>query len=203
MKTIPQLIFTDPQRGNIFGHCVFCNQDTQFGWRVKDTVSDNFTGWSNMMAGDCACEYCHQFFSDQIMRRKSWVATDGNLRILEKEEKKTILFEPPKPPFFIYLVFTGQKQGWIGSFQHVAYSQDAYYFAHEKRGEIFFIRKLAEEYRSKIRKALGLKIKKTELKQDFRMKTWERAWKEDFEHLLREIEKFKHNNLWEVLVELS
>lgn len=203
MKTLPQLIFNAPAKSNITGHCVFCNQDTENGWKIKETVSDNFTGWSKMMAGNCACEYCHQFFSDQVMRRKSWVATDGAFRVLEKEEKRTILFNPPDPPFFIYLAFTGQKQGWIGSFHHVAYSKKEFYFAHEKHGEVFFVREWADNYLLHIKRALDLKITKTELKQDFKMKTWERAWKEKFEPLLREIEQYKHNNLWEVLVELA
>lgn len=188
--------------GNIKGTCIFCESETNKGHRVKDTVSDNFTMWQTLRRGNCACEYCYTFFKEPTHRRKSWIVENNTFRILEKEEKKTILFEKHVPPFFIYISKIGQKHPWVELLQYVAYSDNHFWFAHEDLGKIYFERKKAEYFRELIQKAINLKITKTELKGEFKMKTYERAWSEGFEDFLTEVKKHKKQNLWEVIVDV-
>ncbi len=203
MITIPRLLIKEPQKGKVKGTCIFCGQETEFGHRIKDTISSIFTMAYVLQGGNCACEYCFSFMKDQTYRRKSWVAYPGGFKTLDKSEKKSILFNPPIPPFFISITITGQKQPWLEAFDRLAYSRNEYYFAYEPFGLVFFNRETALKMDKIIVKALKLKITKTELKTHFKMKTYERAAKEGFEELLQEIKSFRHNQLWEVLINVT
>ena len=203
MLTIPKLLIQEPKKGNISGTCIFCGQQTKFGHRIKDSISGNFTMAYALQGGNCSCEYCYSFMKDQTYRRKSWVADNMGLKILDKNEKKNILFNPPDPPFFISITIAGQKQPWIQAFDRLSYSKNKYYFAYEPFGLVYFDRQIAIEMDLLIEKALRHKITKTELKTHFKMKTYERAAKEGFEELLEKIKPFRHNQLWEVLINVT
>jgi hypothetical protein len=50
IMTLSELLATatkvELSRGNTVGVCVVCSKETKEGIRIKDTISDNFTGWS-------------------------------------------------------------------------------------------------------------------------------------------------------------
>ena len=207
--TLPELVIKAKSQDLLLpkkpvnGKCILCSKETEQGHRIKDTLSGNFTNWPMLSKGNCVCPTCYTFFKDQTHRRKSWIVTEKEFRVLDKEEKKAILWNVPDPPFFIHIAHTGQKQPWITCIHKVAYSKNKFYFTHENFGEIFFERQKAEHFRTLIKEALSRKITKTELLTQFRMKTYEKAWKDGFEDLLEEIKKHRKNLLWEVIVTLA
>ncbi len=195
----------EPPKGNITGICVMCGQETNAGIPLKNCVSDNFMGWNSLFAGNCMCPHCAFLFSDQVFRRKSWVASPEEFRTFKNVEASEILFNPPNPPFFIYIAKIGQRQSWLCCIDRVAGNRNRYFLSHEHYDvPILFERDKAEGMLSKILESLSLGISKTELRSCvFKMKTWEKAYKEGFTDLLRELEGYKQNLLWEVMVDVA
>lgn len=193
-----------PQTGNTKGVCVVCGAEVNNGIPLKRCVSDNFTGWSNFFSGNCMCPECAFLFSDQTFRRKSWVASLYGFHIFKNDEALQMLFNPPEPPFFIYIAKAGQKQSWLSSIHRVAYDSNRYFFSHERYDiPILFEQNKAEQYVAMIEKAMNYGISKTELTTtEFKMKTWQKAYEEGYNDFLKELTKFKNDILWEVLVDV-
>lgn len=191
-------------KGNIFGTCVVCCNETDAGVPLKDCVSDNFTGWSYFFSGNCMCPECAFLFSDQTYRRKSWVASETEFRTFKNDEALQILFNPPKPPFFIHLAKTGQKQTWLSCIHRVAQNPHKYFFSHEKYDvPILFEVEKAKQYIDIISKAMSLGLNKTELTTgEFKPKTWQKAIEGGYRNFLKEVSKMKGNILWEVMVDV-
>lgn len=199
-----------PERGTIAGECMVCGQHTDCGFRGKETVSDNFSGWNRFFAGDCVCPECRYLFRDQTFRKKSWVAsTVGGFRTFsgaeDREARLQAILEPPEPPFFIYVARAGQRQSWLCCLHRIATSRDCFFIAHEDYDvPVLVDRKTATEYANLVRRAVELKITKTELKSgQFNLGTWKRALKGQYEDLLRAIAGYKGNILWEVMVHVA
>lgn len=191
--------------GDITGVCVMCCKETEQGLLLRDYVSGNFTGWSYFFTGNCMCPECAFLFSDQVFRKKSWIASSTGFRIFKNNEASSLLFNPPNPPFFIHIAKTGQKQTWLACLNRVAYNPYRYFFSHERYDvPILFEREKASMYISKICKALDLSISKTELfTGEFRPKTWRKAYKYRYQDFLWELTKYKGNFLWEVMVDVA
>jgi len=204
---LPELLIKsrklEPNFGGVLGKCFVCGRETTKGHKTKDTVSSNFTKFSQLSSGDCSCPECHGLFSDQVYRRKSWLATTEGFLILDKNEKKKILYNLPEPPFFFHIAMIGQKQPWVECIHDVAFSMRSFYFSHENYGKVYFEKDKFYQYDALIKEALKYKIGKMQLKGEFFLKTWENAIKYNFEDLLKKIEKCKKNLLWEVCVDVN
>lgn len=195
----------DLRKGTIKGVCVVCNGETDYGLPLSECVSDNFTGWSYFLSGNCMCPECAFLFDDQIFRRKSWVASlSFGFKTFKNEEALKILFDPPEPPFFVHIAKIGQKQTWLTCIHRVALSKRNYFFSHEKYDvPILFDFNKAQVYVDVVRKALELGITKTELLSgEFHMKTWQKALEGGYRSFLHELAKFKGDILWEVIVDV-
>jgi len=191
------------KEGTISGYCVICRRWTEYGHDLKKVFSSNFTMWSYLYSGDCVCEECSILFSDQIYRRHSWVVWKQGFEIIKRKEAKQVLFDPPDPPFFINIIKIGQKQQWIKAIEHVAYSRDFYWFAHEDYGLVQFVKRKARLMDSIIKKGLEVGLTKTELRGNIKPKTCEKLLKKNCIELLDDIKRFKNNQLWEVLIDVS
>jgi len=195
-----------PETGNIHGTCVICGANTDIGLSVKNVVSDNFTGWSRLVSGHCFCPDCAYLFSDSTFRKKSWVASaEDGFRTFKNDEAMSILFDPPKPPFFVYIAKAGQRQSWLACLHRVAGSRDKYFFGHESYDvPVLFERERAEKMRSDALLGLERGITKTELLSGhFRPKTWMSAYESGWSDWLRSVERYHGEILWEVMVDVA
>ena len=181
------------------GVCVWCGREVDEVFDIK--VSDNFTGWSLFSHGNCMCKYCFAFFSEQSFRKRSWLATASGVSFLKKDEIESILLRPPKPPWFLYITKTGQKQGWLHCIHKVNFSSVSFVIGFEPfdfpiQTNVFEVRKL-HGLLSFLREK---KITKTELLTgEFKMKTYERAINGEYEEKLKEAKKQRKREIWELL----
>ena len=181
------------------GVCVWCGREVDKVFDIK--VSDNFMGWSYFSFGDCMCRYCYAFFSKQSFRKKSWVATKSGVKFIKRDEIMELLLQPPKPPWFLYITKTGQKQGWLHCIHRVNFSSFSFTVAFEpfdfpvqtNISEVHSLHGLLSFLREK-------KVTKTELLTGaFKMKTYERAIKEGYEEELKRAKKYAGKGIWEVM----
>ncbi|RLJ04212.1 MAG: hypothetical protein DRP08_02250 [Candidatus Aenigmatarchaeota archaeon] len=201
--TLSQLVIKRPLKGSIKGTCVWCGLETKEGHKIK--VSDNFTGWSYFGHGNCMCPYCYSFFCNQNFRRRSWFATEKETRFIKRNEVLGILLEPPQLPWFLYIVKNGQKQGWLSCIHKVNFTHDVFYIAYEPFEQpVMTTRRQVEQLSFLIERLRALKISKAEIqKGEFKMKTWERAIKGNYDGLLRVALKEMKTPIWEVLCHVS
>lgn len=199
-----------PETGTVAGECMVCGQHTDYGFRGKDTVSDNFSGWNRFLAGDCVCPECRYLFHDQTFRKKSWVASvSEGFRTFsgadDREARLQTILNPPEPPFFVYVARAGQRQSWLCCLHRVATSRDRYFLAHEDYDvPVLVNRKIAAEYAELVRRAVDLKITKTELRSGhFGPSTWKRALEGGYDRLLKAIGERRGDILWEVMVHVA
>lgn len=193
------------QKGSIGGICVMCNEETEYGLPMKKVVSSNFTGWNKLFAGDCICPACAYIFSDQTFRKKSWVAWQNGFKTFKNDEAEEILFNPPEPPFFIYIAKRGQKQSWLTCLYRVAHSRETYFFAHEEYDvPIMFNRTQAGKMVAEVRRALEeYKLNKTELRTgQFKMAAWKKAYQGGYCDWLKRLQQYAGNPLWGVMVDV-
>lgn len=200
----------DAISGNVVGDCMLCGRTTKCGLRARDVVSDNFSGWNRLFAGDCFCPDCAYLFSDQVFRKKSWVASPAGFHVLSRDGKDgpailAALLEPPEPPFFVYVARVGHRQGWLSCLHRVAASRDRYDFACEDYDvPVRFERAKALNYLDGIRAARELGATKAELRTAcFRAHTWRKAIEAGKADLLRSLARRAGDMLWEVLVYVS
>lgn len=189
--------------GQIEGFCTVCGTKTSKGFEIRKVFSNSFTSWSLLEGGDCVCPECAAVFKEGIFRRHSFVVSKDTLFVFKNDQALNVLMNPPEPPFFIHIAKTGQKYTWLPLVNSVSTSKDDYYFSYEKIDvPVRFIRDVAEKYLKYISDAIEHKVTKSELLYQFKPQTWGRAISEGFEENLREIEKFRKDPLWEVLVDV-
>ncbi len=196
----------EPQAGDISGTCVLCSRPTEQGQPIKKVVSNNFMGWASFLSGNCFCPECAYLFSDQTFRKKSWAASvSGGFRIFRNDEAQEILFNPPQAPFFIHIAKRGQKQTWLSCLHRIASNPNRYWFSHESYDiPILFERERAREYAKWADEALEFGLTKTELVSgQFKMKSWQKAYEQGRESMLRQLGSFKGDPLWEVIVDVA
>lgn len=196
----------EPEKGSIIGRCVMCSLETDNGHAMKKVVSANFMGWNRLFAGGCICPWCAHLFSDQQYRKKYWEASlvEG-FKTLERSCVIERLFEPPPPPFFIYVrkAMGGQRQGWLCCINKVAGSRHRFYFAHEAYDvPVWWERSTAEHYRDMVAEALDIGVSKTALVKGLSLYAWKKANEAGKMELLREINTNIGNPLWEVIVDV-
>jgi len=180
-----------PTPGNKRGQCVVCSLETERGHPVD--FSQNFTSWSELVEGDCICEYCYTLCRDQKYRRKSWIATLKGIRFLSRKDVLPVLLDPPEPPFAVYVTKSGKKQGFLHILNKVALSRDTFFIAFEDRAVFVDRPTLKEMYDLAFHCVNDLKFKKSYL-VDPPVKCWK--YREECEMIMR----YRKNPLWEVVV---
>jgi len=196
----------EPQVGDISGTCVLCSRPTEQGQPIKKVVSNNFMGWASFLSGNCFCPECAYLFSDQTFRKKSWVASPtGGFVAFKNDQAQEALFNPPEPPFFVYIAKMGHKQAWLSCLHRVGHNPNRYWFAHEAYDvPILFERQQATEYAQLVAEALEFGLNKTELRTgQFKMKSWEKAYQQGRADMLRRLGALKGDPLWEVIVDVA
>lgn len=195
----------EPKRGKLKGRCVICGRETEEGLPPRSTISQNFTGWSYLYTGEVMCPLCAFLFSDQTFRKKSWVASQQSFATFPNSEAISVLFNPPQPPFFIYIAKQGRRQSWLSSIHRVALNRSRFFFAYEPYDTpILFERMRAEKYHQLALQLLQLAIPKGEIiSLSFSPKSFEKAFLRGQDDLLREAEQYKNDPLWEVIADVS
>ena len=191
-----------PVEGNLRGYCVFCGTKTERGSPLSKVVSNNFSAFPLLGSGDTVCEYCAGVFLNQDFRKRSWVATEGVVEFGKLKEIGQKIFDPPPPPFVIYLTKGGQKQGFIRALSEgVSFSRERFYVYTDWIDiPVFVDSTTAEEYRHTAESLLQRKVTRTELLTgQFTPKTWRKAIEGGWEELLEEIQGYARNPLWEVV----
>jgi len=117
------------QEGVVSGICVFCGEETSRGHPMR--LKEKFTMYSALYHGDCICEFCYYMYNNQAFRNRSWIATQGQVRFVKREDIKSMLLSPPRPPFAIYVTKGGQKQGWINIMNRVSFSDKKFYVGND------------------------------------------------------------------------
>ena len=188
------------------GACVVCGGHGT-GYAMADLVSDGFTAWRYLRHGDCCCEQCSVLFRDRRLRGSSWVVSGTELRFIERADVLPALFDPPAPPFFIYVrksgASGGRKHGVLASMNLVAGNCDRYAFGHEGYDcPIWFQRAHAEKYRGQVEAVRAVGIAKRDLTGETSYVAWKRAHAAGEMELLRSIQQNKHDPLWEIIVDV-
>ena len=191
------------ESGGIEGTCCMCGNETKEGHIPK--FSDRFTAGSKLCYGEVICPECKAFFENQEHRRKTWIVTEDFFEVLDRKKAREHILNPPKPPFFIYLTKGGQKQGWLGHFNKLNYSTEIYQICCEWSDSLIQCNKsTAVEMDKLITELRSRKVSKTELlTTEYKMKTYEKAIKNNFENLLESTKQYKNNPLWEVMLHVS
>jgi|GEM_PF-1573789 len=101
-----------PVPGGEAGTCQVCGLATERGHPAR--FSDNFTQGSLLYAGDVICEYCLPLVKTPDFRRRSWVITPGAVRFGKLREIGRLVYDPPDPPFALYLTTAGKRYGFLG-----------------------------------------------------------------------------------------
>jgi len=197
--TVTEFCIKEPERGSKQGVCCICGKETKEGHKVP--FSDNFTGYSFLIHGDCACPYCWTFFKTQDFRRRSWVATAKEVRFLKRNEVREVMLEPPEPPFFIYVTQSGQRQGWLSALRYISYSRERFFISTDWVGHFMVDRQLAKQMDNLIWLLRDKKISKTALRTgQYSMKQYRLAIEGGWQDLIEEARRYVKNPLWEVMV---
>ena len=171
----------DLEEGDKEGRCIFCGHHTEKGFPIK--LSDNFTAWSSLQAGEAICPACNYMLRHQEFRRRSWLVTAKAVEFKKAREMLQYILEPPDPPFAIYVTLQGKKHGWIQLNQvGVNYSSSRYFVGFEEN-VILVSRDLAKAIYSRAKKLREMKVSKAELlaalpKPKTVMKTGRGVWGE-------------------------
>ena len=198
MLTLPKLIYKNPEKGKIKGKCVFCAENTEFGFEKE--FSGSFTGYTNLYAGDCICEYCNAFFRDQGYRKHSFIATEEDVFFIKRIEITDFLLDPPDPPFFFYVSYTYQKQGWLGNFDKVNYSKKKFFICTENN-IVYADIKDTKKYIETAKNLRECKIaKKDMLSGNLSVNSLKKLEEQNKIYLKQKIEEIENRRLWEVIV---
>ncbi len=208
--TLPQLVVAarraTPETGTVAGTCVLCQRPMTDGLRLKNVLSGNFTGWSRLYAGEGMCPACAYLFSDQTFRKRSWVASlTGGFRELGPDEVRSVLLDPPEPPWFAYARRQGHRQTWLTCLHRVNYSKQRYWLCHEDlEAPVLVAWAQVHEMCALVDEALARGVTKTELLTgQARTATWRKALEQGGEALLREVARLAGTTAWEVIVRVT
>lgn len=117
------------EQGELKGVCCICKKQTTKGFKKK--FGANFTCADYVSDGDVICPECQYLVKNSNeYRRTMFLLTEDELIKFKKKEAKSIVFNLPNKPFYIYLTKTWQKIGWIR--MNEVYNQD-------NQGEINFL----------------------------------------------------------------
>jgi hypothetical protein len=188
--------------GKVRGRCALCNHETDEGLPIHDCVSDRFTLWSALMAGNCFCPGCAYLIRNQDLRRHSWVVSNAGLVFLRRDEVLTVLLEPPQSPFAIHVTTAGKKPTYL-RLRFAATARDVFLFSYEGSDyPIFFRHDEAQAYAKLSQEALALGLPREELKEgNFSPSSVRKALGK--EELLAKIRQIAPNPLWEVIVHVA
>ena len=152
-------------RGNKQGNCIFCMLPTQHGFPLSK-ISKTFTDWNYayQVPQPVVCEYCYSFLKNENVRRRSWVITQGQLRLLDRRQVLQVLQEPPQPPFAIYVALKGKKHGWLRLLHKIATNKEQYYIAIDD-ALLYIDRTKIKEYVKLLQEARKQGAKKSELEE--------------------------------------
>lgn len=188
--------------GKVRGRCALCNRETDEGLPIHDCVSDRFTLWSALMAGNCFCPGCAYLIRNQDLRRHSWVASNDGLVFLRRAEVLSVLLAPPQPPFAIHVTVVGKKPTYI-RLRTPATDRHVFFLSYEGSDyPILFHHEEAQAYAKLAQEALALGLPREELKTGvFSPSSFQKALGE--EELLAKIRQIAPNPLWEVIVHVA
>lgn len=188
----------EPIEGEIKGTCCVCGKDTERGH--KKPFSDNFSGYSYLVFGNCVCPYCYAFFKNQNLRRKSWVVTKEGIVFLKRLDCLQYLLNLPSPPFFFYITKSGQKQGWLSALKIINYSRERFCISTDWVGHFFVDRKQAELFYELIRVLREKGASKTAIRTgEWTIFAYRKAVEGGYEKMIIEAKKYVKEPLWEVI----
>lgn len=201
---LAELIFPTPEKvGNREGQCVWCGRKSTQGLPLR--VSDGFTGYSYFGAGNCMCPHCWAVFDEPLLRRRSWLAIKGRVRLLDREGVRETLLSPPTTAWYLYVARAGKKQGWLPAIHKVNYSRENYFLSCEwQLMPIWVSRPDIIHWLALIGSLREVKVPKGELLSgQFGAKTYERAINGGYRELLSEARVHARKPIWGVLVYVS
>jgi len=133
MITVSQLIYGAemPHTGQ---PCALCGQP-----RASEPlrVSDAFTNWDRLRfpGSGLVCPACAWCLRTPELRRGSWIASMEGLRYLQRPVISEALFDPPEPPFALYVTSSFKKHGFFKA--RVNLGRSSFYVQFEEVGVQF------------------------------------------------------------------
>lgn len=91
------------------------------GFKVKDVVSSNFTGWHYLTHGkDHICVNCQacldsKSLNGKALRNYSFIATEDEMKVLQHSEIALNILNPPIPPFVFVVTYTHKKHAFLNA----------------------------------------------------------------------------------------
>ncbi len=196
--TIPRLI-GQTKKGNIKGKCMLCCQQTEHGNKAR--FSNNFAGYSWLQFGECLCEYCTAFIKNQSYRKYNFLATQNDVRFLQRQDCLQYLLQPPQPPFALYITQTHKRQGWLQNIFAVNLSAERFKVVTDFVGVVEVSTKQINELYYALKKFRALKIKKDELRTgQLSMNSYKKIVEAELEEELRKIKTQIKTQVLEVLL---
>jgi hypothetical protein len=133
MITVSQLIYGQPM-ADTGQPCALCAQPLA---SEPLKVSDAFTNFDRLRfpGSDLVCPACAWCLRTPQLRRGSWIASMEGLRYLQRPAISGALFNPPEPPFAIYVTTSFKKHGFFKA--RVNLSRACFYVQFEEVGVEF------------------------------------------------------------------
>ena len=148
-------------QGDTMGNCIFCGQYSEHGHPAK--LKTKFTAYQYIQSGLIICPFCYEIYNNQEYRKNMWYASEHEYKTFKRDAAKSILLDPPDPPFVIYLTKTWKKQGWLTLMNKVNYDKDSFFVGFDY-DVIFVYHDKLIKYIDLISMLLEKGVSKTELK---------------------------------------
>ena len=100
-----------PMEGDLEGRCAICGNHCKRA-NTLHIVSENFTNWPDLYAGDVFCCRCSRLLKDPIYRRSNWIADADGFRTFKRDEFSSII-RSAKPPYSIFVTRSYKKHGFL------------------------------------------------------------------------------------------
>lgn len=193
-KMICQARKITPNLGNIPGTCVYCGLPTEHGHKFEPT--GQFTTYQLILGGSCICPECNEMKNSQDYRRSMWAVTPYEFKPFKQVEAKSILQNPPEPPFVMYFTQTWKKQGWPGLVNRV--NTDKEYFIVGYDYELVLVEaKKRDSYLEFAQSLIDKGLNKTELATgELKAKSYDKV---DFSEVKR-LKELSGDPLWDLVV---
>jgi len=199
---ITRLCIKNPMLGKIKGVCSACGQNTENGFPFP--FSENFTGFSYLFHGNCFCPYCYGFFKDPRFRKRSWLATEKEVKFLKRLDCRLNLLDLPEPPFAFYITKAYHRQGWLSGLRCENFSREKFYLLTDFVGTILIESKDIFQMYEIIEFLRGKKISKTKLLTGgFSIFDFRRAINEGWQDFIEKAKAQVKKPLWEVMIYVS